>query len=172
MPTSVSPNRSNGSSVGPQTVRTARTDATSRRRIGAAVFILALSAVVFCMAVVRQRDVRLKQVSLSHIREVESWVRNYYEEHGFLPASLPPDQNFFDGQAPYLAYPDPRQVPNLNHHKGPIILISAPLMGMITPGGDGHAALVIENGQLHSEWISPEQLFEMRQARRDLLAGS
>lgn len=135
-------------------------------------FILVLSAVVFCMAVIRQRDVRLKQVSISQIREVESWVQDYYNSHGFLPASLPPDQSFFDGQPPYLDYPERRQIPIISQQAGPIVLICAPLMGMITPGGDGHAALLFENGQLRSEWISPKQLTNLRQARRDLLAGS
>ena len=136
-------------------------------------FILALSAVVFCMAVVRQRDVRLKQLSLSQIQYVESWVKDYYASHGFLPPSLPADLDFFDGQEPNLGYPEPRQVPILNHHHGgPILLIAAPMMGIITPGGDGYAVLIFEKGQFRSQWISPSQLLELRNVRRELLAGS
>lgn len=149
-----------------------RPRASSRRRIGAAVLILALSAVVFCMAVVRQRDVRLKQLSLSQIREVESWVREYYKDHGFLPASLASDRTFFNGQPPRLDYPKPRQILLLRDHEGPILLVCAPMMGMITPGGDGFAVLIFENEQFRSEWLSPQEYSKLRAERRELFAGS
>jgi len=141
----------------------------ARRRLGTAVILLILSALVFCVVVVRQRDVRLKRLAIAEVREVQKWVGDFLAIHRFLPPKLPEDRTFFASGQPALAYPTSREIVRLRGHSGTIMLVAGPRCGMITPGGDGYAVLLYDAGKVSTQWISPKRFDELRRQRNQML---
>lgn len=142
-----------------------------QRRLGAAIGLLVISALVFCIVVARQRDVRLRQIQMNEVRDVCTWIGDYYKLHGFLPPALPADEPPFSSFLPLVPYPQSRQLRFLRDYKQPFLLAANSRVGMITPGGDGFAVVLFYDGKVSADWITPQRFAELRDARKELFSS-
>ena len=150
----------------------ARSPAVAARgglRLRGMAILLVLSAAVFCLLVVYQRDQRTKQAVLDQADSVRAWLQEYLDEHGYLPPRVPPEAGF--GKGAKLPYPTVEIVRVFRSQPGPHVLAVGPICGLITPGGDGGAVIVYHDGRVYTRWLSLDEVREEIRKRRALQEG-
>ncbi len=142
-----------------------RRGALGRRQLVAAVLLLFAGGVVLCALVVRQRDQRVRLAALHKLDPARQWLNDYLAESSFLPPRL----EKVEIERPAMQYPAPAEIMVLRNEAGPFALFAGPVAGMIMPGADGCAALVYEDGRVHTRWLTLQELRAARQHREALV---
>ena len=138
------------------------------RKIRLTAIFLAVSSVVFCAIVVRQRDIGRKENSLKWAEKIQVRLQGILDERKFLPRTLPDDLGV-DPAELRLPYPLPDEVSRLETADAPFMLIVGPRVGLILPGGDGCAAVVFDAGRVEAAWLTIAEV-DAAQKRRAMLA--
>ncbi|GJM24147.1 MAG: hypothetical protein DHS20C16_05620 [Phycisphaerae bacterium] len=140
------------------------------RNIRLTAIFLVVSAIVFCLIVVRQRDMRSKDASLQWAKRVEASLQKILDERKFLPQRLP-DGLDLDHGAAQVSYPQATQVSRLELSEQPFLVIAGPRKGLIMPGQDGCAGVMYDAGKVEAIWLSVAELEAARERRQKLMAG-
>ena len=140
----------------------------TRKRLAAIAGVLLLSAIVYCVLVVWQRDNLLRNAAIDRVVNIQVWVQEFLDERSFLPPALPDD--LLDGLGtPLCAYPHRHDVPHLRGLTGPYMLLAGPRQGLIMPGHDGCAVVMYDHGTIRTTWMSLAAVEAESQKREALL---
>ncbi len=131
---------------------------------------LFVSAVVFCLIVVRQRDVQNREAGMRWAREIQGSLQKILDERKFLPQKLPAGQEL-EQASPFVPYPQPAEVSRLELAEQPFLLIAGPRRGLILPGQDGYACVMYDSGKVEAVWLSVPEAQAAQKRRQQLLAG-
>ncbi len=147
---------------------------TRPRKLGQSIRLTALflivSAIVFCLIVVRQRDARSRDSSMQWAQRVEASLQKILDERTFLPQKLPEGLKIEKGVA-LAPYPQPNEVSRLESSEQPFLVIAGPRKGLIMPNQDGCACVMFDDGKVKAAWLSIAE-FVAAQKRRDQLLGT
>ncbi len=141
------------------------------RRFRLTALFLFVSAILFCLVVVRQRDARSKLDSLRWAERIESSLQQILDERGFLPRKLPEGLELKKGE-PLAHYPNSIELSQLEASDQPFLIIAGPRKGLILPATDGCACVLFDDGKVTAAWLSMSEWVEAHSRRKKLLAGS
>ncbi len=131
---------------------------------------LIVSAFVFCMLVVRQRDATRRELNLKWAENIQVQLQKILDERKFLPRSLPTDLDV-NPETLKIPYPSPDAVSRLEIQDQPFVLIAGPPKGLIMPGGDGCAVVLFDAGRVSAEWMTITEVEAALERRRKLASG-
>jgi hypothetical protein len=147
---------------------TTATRAQIRGRLVRIALLLSLAALAFCLLVVWQRDARMKGAAMAWAEDVQSVLQRHLSEHASLPTEFP-DAELIDLKNLEMPYPKAVDIPKLEGDPGPYVVIASPRRGLITPGGDGCAALIYDHGRFRIDWLTRADIERERAIRRELV---
>jgi hypothetical protein len=141
------------------------------RRLWAALIALVISAAVFCVLVVRERDNRVRVVAMAEATRVAAGIQAYLNEWHAIPhlERLPPEAQFAGGPGA-IRYPGSSAIQILREHQGPFVLVTGLRQGMVLPGGDGAAAVICDHGRVFAQWLTDAQI-RAEQTKRNAILG-
>jgi len=131
---------------------------------------LVVSAIVFCLIVVRQRDLHNKKVGMRWAKRVEVGLQKILDERKFLPQKLP-DGLELEHRTALVPYPRSDEVSRLELAEQPFLVIAGPRRGLILPGQDGCACVMFDAGRVQAAWLSVPEVQAAQKRREQLLAG-
>ncbi|HNO78660.1 MAG TPA: hypothetical protein PKN33_11420 [Phycisphaerae bacterium] len=135
------------------------------------VLFLIVSAIVYCLVVVQQRDTRTKDEGMRWAKGVAADLQKILDERKFLPQKFP-DGHEIENGTPFVPYPSPEEVSRLELEEQPFLVVSGPRKGLIMPGRDGCACVMFDAGKVTAAWLSVPEVKAAQQRRQQLLAGS
>ena len=142
----------------------------SGRNIRLTAIFLVVSAIVFCMIVVRYRDAQRLEQSQEWAEKIQAHLQEVINGRNPLPRSLP--EELIASPTPLrIPYPSPEELTRLEAQDDPFVLIASSVNGLIQPGKDGCSVILFDAGQVSAGWMSIAEVDAARERRTKLASG-
>ena len=138
------------------------------RHMGAAVLLLFLSTLVFCVLVILNRDHNARIRAVADLEKPCAEIQHFIDEEGYLPSRYPIEEP----ATAAIAYPQLHELIKLRASDGPFVVYAGPVVGLIMPKKDGFPAIIYERGKLRTAWLTSADLREERARRKAIVEGT